>query len=277
MSLHVPLRPFYSDARGNRLAEWAVVDHSSGHHLWLRGSGEIVTQVLAAFPAYKVLPLPVSASIAWTHVLTGSDRLLEMTRDFLNLLKSIISLPNPTGIKTALALDWYKQPVDGLDAHSWLNTEIGELVSKGKYLYPNNNERQSEVGRDVVARVCDVVIRHTLLNQAELVLNVPGHDSTKVSFGSRMAATVASDLKLEQVPVKSHDKFRPASKNMTAAQQAEIIPGRFYIERSIRGRTALIVDDIFHTGTSMGETARAAISAGASVVYGVCAVRTMKK
>jgi hypothetical protein len=84
------------------------------------------------------VPLPASASTAWTHVLTGPTRLLETTRDFLKLLKSVISLPNPTGIKTALALDWYKQPIDGLDAHSWPNTGIGELVSKGKYKYPTH-------------------------------------------------------------------------------------------------------------------------------------------
>lgn len=277
MPLHVPLQPFYSDARGNRLAEWAVVDHSSGHHLWLRGSDEIATQVLAAFPTYRVVPLPASASITWTHALTGPDRLLATTRDFLNLLKLVISLPNPTGIRAVVALDWYKQPVDGLDSYSWPNTEIAELVSRGKYLYSANNERQSEVGRDVVARVCDVVTRHTLLNQAEVVLNVPGHDSSRVSFGSRMASTVANYLKLELVHVKSRDEFRTPSKNMTAAQQAEVISGRFYVECAVQERAVLIVDDVFHSGTSMGETALTAISAGASVVYGVCAVRTIRK
>jgi predicted amidophosphoribosyltransferase len=129
----------------------------------------------------------------------------------------------------------------------------------------------------VVARVCNVVTRHTLLNQAEVVLNVPGHDSRLPSFGSRMADTVARDLELEQVRVKSRDEFRPASKNLTTAQKAELIPGRFYTECSTQGRTALIVDDIFHAENSMGETARVAISAGATVVYGVCAVRIMRR
>ncbi len=277
MPPHVSPRPFYSDARGNRLVEWTTVDHNSGHHLWLRGSNEIVTQVLSAFPAYRKIPLPVSTSTTWTHVLSGPARLLATTQDFLNLLKSIISLPNPTGIRTALALDWYKQPVDDLDPYSWPNTEIGELVSRGKYLYRNDEERQSEVGRDLVTRVCNVVTRHTLLNQVEVVLDVPGHDSSQVSFGSRMAATVAKNLKLERVKVKSRDEFRPPSKSITATQGAELVSGRFYVECSIRGRTALIVDDVFHSGASMREVARAAISAGASTVYGVCAVRTMRR
>ncbi|MGH8601967.1 MAG: hypothetical protein ACREXR_04070 [Gammaproteobacteria bacterium] len=277
MPPHVSPLPFYSDVRGNRLAEWAAVDHNSGHYLWLRGSDEIVTQVLIAFPAYREMPLPVAASTAWTHVLNGPARLLAAAEDFLNLLKSVISLPNPTGIRVALALDWYKQPVDGMDPYSWPNTEVGELVSKGKYLYRTDGERQSEVGRDLVARVCDVVTRHTLLNQAEVVLDVPGHDSSQVSFGSRMAVTVARDLKLERVKVKSRDEFRTPSKNMTAPQQAELVSGRFYLECAIRGRVALIVDDVFRSGASMGETARTAISAGASAVYGVCAVRTRRR
>lgn len=277
MPLHVSPQPFDRDARGNRLAGWATVDHDSGHHLWLRGADEIVTQVLIAFPAYKAVPRPASASTAWTHVLSGPARLLATTRDFLNLLKSVISLPNPTGIRTALALDWYKQPVDGVDPYGWPNTEVGELVSRGKYLYRTNEKRQSEVGRDLVARVCDVVTQHTLLNQAEVVLDVPGHDSSQVSFGSRMADTVARDLELDRVKVKSRDEFRAPSKNTTAAQQAELVSGRFCMERSIRGCAALIVDDVFRSGTSMGEAARTAINSGASVVYGVCAVRTMRR
>lgn len=277
MPLHVSPQPFYRDARGNRLAEWAVVDHGSGHHLWLRGSDEIVTQVLIAFPVYRSVPLPASASTVWTHVLSGPARLLAETRNFLNLLKSVISLPNPTGIRIALALDWYKHPVDGLDPYHWPNTEVGELVSRGKYLYRTDDERQSEVGRDLVARVCDVVTRHTLLRQVDVVLDVPGHDASQVSFGSRMATTVARDLKLERVKVESRDEFRTPSKNTTATQQAELVSGRFYVERSIRGCAALIVDDVFRSGASMGETARTAISAGASAVYGVCAVRTMRR
>ncbi|MGH4010305.1 MAG: hypothetical protein ACRDTH_19460 [Pseudonocardiaceae bacterium] len=277
MDPHVSPQAFCCDARGNRLAEWATVDHDSGHYLWLRGSNEILTQVLVAFPVYREIPLPASASTAWTHVLSGPARLLATTKDFLNLLKSVISLPNPTGIRIALALDWYKQPVDGLDPYIWPNTEIGELVSRGKYLYRTDDERQSEVGRDLVARVCGVVTRHILLSQVEVVLDVPGHDSSQVSFGSRMAATVARNLKLERAKVKSRDEFRAPSKNMTATQQAEVVSGRFYMECSIRGRKALIVDDVFRSGASMGETARTAISAGASAVYGVCAVRTMRR
>jgi hypothetical protein len=277
MPLHGSPQPFYRDARGNRLAGWAAVDRDSGHDLWLRGSDEIATQVLIAFPAYRAVQLPASASIAWTHVLSGPARLLATTRDFLNLLKSVISLPNPTGVRTALALDWYKQPVDGLDSYSWPNTEVGELVSRGKYLYRTDGGRQNEVGRDLVARVCDVVTRHTLLRQVDVVLDVPGHDASQVSFGSRMATTVARDLKLERVKVKSRDEFRTLSKNTTATQQAELVSGRFYMGRPIRGCVALIVDDVFRSGASMGETARTAISAGAFAVYGVCAVRTMRR
>lgn len=277
MSHHASPQPFYRDARGNRLAEWATVDHDSGHNLWLRGSDEIVAQVLIAFPVYRSVSLPESASTAWTHVLNGPARLLATTRDFLDLLKSVVSLPNPIGVRTALALDWYKRPVEGLDAYRWPNTEVGELISRGKYLYRTNGERQSEVGRDLVARVCDVVTRHALLSRAELVLDVPGHDASQVSFGSRMATTVARDLKLERVKVRSRDEFRTPSKNTTATQQAELVSGRFYMERSIRGCVALIVDDVFRSGASMGEVARTAISAGASTVYGVCAVRTMRR
>jgi predicted amidophosphoribosyltransferase len=59
--------------------------------------------------------------------------------------------------------------------------------------------------------------------------------------------------------------------------RANILAGQFSIARDLHGRTALIVDDVFQSGASMAETARAARAAGANRVLGICAVRTLRK
>jgi len=92
-----------------------------------------------------------------------------------------------------------------------------------------------------------------------------------------MAATVARDLSKQRVRVKSRDEFRAPSKNLDAAQRADVISNRFYVETTIEGSIALVVDDVFRSGDSMNETARAALEAGASTVYGICSVRTMRR
>lgn len=270
-------QPFVSDTRGNRLADWGTVDDSAGHHLWLRGSDEVQAQIAAAAPTYAVVPLPPEAARAWTHVLRGPGRLLPRTKALLDLLMAVITLPRPTNIRTGLALDWYKRPAVGVDPYSWPNSEAGDLVSRGKYLYRFDDAKQREVGRKLVGLVCDIVTRHALLQQVDIILDVPGHDASQVSFGSRMAFTVSKDLNIERARVRCRDEFRAQSKNLDPVQRADVISNHFYVEESIEGGTALVVDDVFRSGDSMNETARAALAAGASSVYGICAVRTMRR
>ncbi len=269
--------PFGSDSRGNRLDAWTTVAHEAGHYLWLQGPHEVVVQLTTLAPDYTPMSLPDSARPTWTHVLTAPGRLRTNVAEFLDLLKIVVSLPSPVNINVALALDWYKQPVDGVDPYHWPNTELGDLVHRGKYLYRADADRQAEVGRDLVGRVCGVIDKHFLLRRAEIVLNVPGHDSKRVSFGSRMAATVAKNFNLPLARVRARDQFRPEAKDLHPSQRAELLSGQFYVETSLEGKKALIVDDVFRSGESMNEGARAALEAGAVRVYGICAVRTMRK
>lgn len=126
-------------------------------------------------------------------------------------------------------------------------------------------------------KVGAVIQAHPLLRKADIVLDVPGHDTERVSFGSRMAATVTRDFGIPRVRVNARDKFRPEAKSLDRAQRARILAGQFSIVDDLQGQTALIVDDTFHSGASMGETARAARVAGANRVFGICAARTRRR
>jgi predicted amidophosphoribosyltransferase len=122
-----------------------------------------------------------------------------------------------------------------------------------------------------------VIQGHPLLRKADVVLDVPGHDTERVSFGSRMAATVARDFGTPKIRVKARDKFRAEVKSVDPSQRAEVLAGQFSVTNALQGHTALIVDDVFHSGASMGEAARAARAAGANRVLGICAVRTRRR
>jgi hypothetical protein len=62
----------------------------------------------------------------------------------LELLGEVVSLPSLPPLKFAIALDWYKIPVDGVDSRDWPNTEVGELVHQGKYVYKLWKNRNGE-------------------------------------------------------------------------------------------------------------------------------------
>jgi predicted amidophosphoribosyltransferase len=132
----------------------------------------------------------------------------------------------------------------------------------GKYLYETQEEQKGIVGRDLAGRICNVISRHAVINGAEVILNVPGHDRNVVSFGPRLAATVAKYLRVPNLRVTAKSEFRPEAKSLSPMERAMFFGDEFIVPTEIRGRSALIVDDVFRSGGSMAAVAKAAREAG---------------
>ena len=278
MSGSVSYTPFHHDPRGNRLARWEVASAGTGHVLRLRGPVEVVEQVQGVAPEYQDITDLASAAGEWTHELVSPDHTVKReVRQLLELLGEVVSLPSLPAVKFAIALDWYKTPVDGVDPHDWSNTEVGELVFKGKYVYKTQEEQKSIVGRNLAGRVCNAISRHAALNSAQVILNVPGHDRNVVSFGPRLAATVARYRKMRALRVTAKSEFRPEAKSLSPMERAMFFDDEFIVPLEVRGRSALIVDDVFRSGGSMAAVAKAAREAGAREVFGICPTRTMRR
>jgi hypothetical protein len=278
MSIQATPPPFRSDSRANRLESWTTTnDSSAGHFLWLRTDDAVVAQLIKLAPDYSPRQLPPNSLVTWTHVFWSPDALRPDVAELLVVLGTTLTLSCPVTLDFVLALDWYKKPVEGISSTGWPNTETGELVHLGKHRYKTNGDRQAEVGRLLMKKMSAVIQGHPLLRKADVVLDVPGHDTERVSFGSRMAATVARDFGTPKIRVKARDKFRAEAKSMDPSQRAGVLAGQFSIAKDLQGHTALIVDDVFHSGASMGEAARAARAAGANRVLGICAVRTRRR
>lgn len=271
------VQPFFSDARGNRLDSWTVTPHGVGHHLWLRGTAEMAYQIRLAEPNYQEVSLPPSAGYQWTHVLFSPVGLRQEIVALLELLTRVITLPALEHVGAAYALDWYKVPQEGVDPYSWSNTDVGQLVNSGKYRYRSNPQEQARVGRALVGRLCAAVSPHPTLASAEVILDVPGHDTARVSFGSRVAATVAKDTQKRFVSTECRQPYRPEAKSLSSQQIAAMIRNQFYVAERLDGKAVLIVDDVFHSGQSLQEVARAARIAGAASVNALCGVRTMRR
>jgi hypothetical protein len=278
MSIQATPPPFRSDSRANRLESWTITrEGSAGHFLWLRTADAVVAQLRRLAPGYSPCQLRSNPLVTWTHVFWSPGALRLDVAELLAVLSVTLTLRCPVVLDFVLALDWYKTPADGVPATSWPNTETGELVSRGKYRYKTDGDHQAKVGLLLMQKMSVVIQGHPLLRKADVVLDVPGHDAERVSFGSRMAAKVARDFKVPKVRVKARDTFRAEAKSVDPLHRANILAGQFSIARDLHGHTALIVDDVFQSGASMAETARAARAAGANRVLGICAVRTLRK
>lgn len=275
--------PFHSDPRGNHLERWAHTRTQGGVLLWLRGPAEAARQVQAVAPWSQSRPLSLdSIAKGWTHVifvpqpLPGPPSISPSVLQLLALLKEIVSVPSSPAVDFCFALDWYKKP-EGEDSYRWPNTEVGDLVNSGKYRYREHAEPQATAGRALADRLCDVIGRHPLLRDASVILNVPGHDSRRVSFGSRLAATVAQRMGLPMSRVGTKSDFRPESKNL-GGEQLALLEDEFTVADAVQGQSVLIVDDVIRSGTSMAAVGKAARASGAAwPVLGICAARTMRR
>jgi hypothetical protein len=266
------------DSRGNRLDDWAVTETAEGHVLWLRGPEEAALQVVTLDPEYQRLARSATARSRWTHALRSAKPELEpAVQSLLDLLTEIITLPRRQNLDFAVALDWYKVPEIDVDPLQWRNTAVGDLVSSGKYQYRNNADLQRRAGLALVDMMFEAIDGHGILNQAAVIIDVPGHDSTRVSFGSRVATTIARRRRIPMVRVRARSKFRPEAKNLSAIERTRVLDNQFIVPDIVRSESVLIVDDVFKSGTSMKEVAKAARQSGASAVHGICGVRTISR
>jgi adenine/guanine phosphoribosyltransferase-like PRPP-binding protein len=56
-----------------------------------------------------------------------------------------------------------------------------------------------------------------------------------------------------------------------------VLEDEFIVSGEVRGRSVLIVDDFIRSGTSMAAVGKAARASGAYRVFGIGAVRTMRR
>jgi pyrimidine operon attenuation protein/uracil phosphoribosyltransferase len=271
--------PFQYDSRGNRLERWTTREAPGGHELWLRGSIDVVRQVQAVDPEYRRLPNSTVGSSGWTHALFSPEPEVKLlVRSLLDLLTEILSIPtSSSAIDLAVALDWHKVVIEGMDSNDWPRTEVGNLVWLGKYRYRERPKPQAAAGHALTGRICSVIDRHALLKAANIILDVPGHDSERVSFGPRLADAVARCKNLPFIRVQSRSPFRPQAKDLTGTGLAQVLDNEFAVPVDIRGRSVLIVDDVIRTGGSIAAVGKAARRAGASTVFGVAVTRTRRR
>jgi adenine/guanine phosphoribosyltransferase-like PRPP-binding protein len=198
--------------------------------------------------------------------------------DLIDVLQRSLTLPRGPSVDFALALEWYKVPEADVHPRNWRNTELGELVRRGKYWYtdPSRYEDLRTVGLALVARLRRLIDEHPLLSTVDAVVAVPGHDASVVSFGARLASSVARQEGLLLAKCVASTRYRTPAKNLDPAGRQVVIVGQFSCAVDLSNMRVLIIDDVYGSGTTVAETARAARAAGAVEVASLCAVRTMR-
>ena len=238
--------------------------------LFVSGPAGAITQIRLADPAYTL-----KSSTGQSYSLCGAGpQPTPETSTLLELLTGVLTVPCGSSLDFAIALDWFNTVVDGAVADL---TDLADHVHRAKHLYTplGDVERLKRVGRAVVNEIAEFVGRHPLLKTVDAIAAPPGHDPTVLSFGSRVAAGVAQRRGIPLVRCTASQERAPA-RSLAFSDRAGALGGQFRCPNDVSGQRILIVDDVYATGATVEETARALCAAGASHVASVAAIRTME-
>jgi Phosphoribosyl transferase domain len=272
--MRIFLPPFIPDSHGNRLESYKVVPVRDCDHvrLYLCGPQEVAEQALWMLqtPGARQIKLEEGQEREWSHRIHVDGPLPESVKQTLDLLKEVLTLVPRPHLDVGVALDLYKKPDPEVDPQQWPNTAAGSMVNAAKYW------SHPEAFDDLVDVLAKVVGHHKIYSAVDYVSSVPGHDTTKKSFGEQLAAALAKKLAKPLVSPRAAHAVRPAAKDRDNLETTLTLEDEFAFGTEVAGRVVLIVDDVYRTGQTMDAVAKAAKEAGAAAALGLAGAKTLR-
>lgn len=265
------------DRRGNRLGGFSLTRSrdDDNHFVNLLADESHVGQIEAVLAGQGCCRWDVRPSdrTEFTHRLRYDGPPRTWLSNTLRTLEEVLTVPDVADIDALLVLDFYKDPSSHDDPQQWANTQAGAWVNGAKYT--SNPLRRKKNGGALADKLADVIKNHRLLAQADCLISIPGHDQSHRSFGTQLAAAVASRVGEDIYQTRSRSRLRPQAKE-AGQRDADELAEDFIVDPMVSGQIVLIVDDVVRSCTSMSAVAKSARAQGAAVVLGLGGAKTMR-
>ncbi len=259
---------FRWEKRGDKIATYRVVGWQGGTAVLLDCPDWIRDQIEKIYGSACERRDP-AASVAedFNHALffpLGAPDGLDET---LALLSNVLSIPAPDHVDVAVTLDWYTQPDNEGDlAHTpagyWIHTT--KHASHPEWSTSRNSRRL------MVNALTETIKAHPLYAGATAIVASPGHLADGRSFGEILAREVAAKVGIPFVETTA-----PGERAQQKEGAARDLTQEFTVQGVLSG-DVIVLDDVYHTGSSASGAAAAAKRAGADRVHSLTVARTIR-
>lgn len=227
-----------------------------------------------AFPDLKHIGWrPDTRGTCFTFIKQCSTEQRAKLADFLELLNTVLLLTPARCLQShfsdelteAYALGFNFQPGMSLLAY----TTVGQLEQKAK------EQRTAWAIEDLAARLAETIRRHPTLHRADFIAAMPRRPSSRfhlpIELVDRLAVLLGrpTGLALEKVEL-------PKMRRLTLPKKLQFLTGAFHLHESVCGKSVLIIDDLFQSGSSAWSLARFLKAHGAREVYALACVKSRR-
>ena len=152
-------------------------------------------------------------------------------------------------------------------------SKVGTLVNQAKDYTRRQPFQDRPATQQLVARVMNFIDKHPRYRRANAIAFAPSSNpSTTQTLPSTVARVIAKELRkplispVRKVAIPSQKDYEESEAEKT---RSEVQLNTVQITRPIRGEKIVIIDDLYETGSTMGEVARALRDSGATEVLGL--------
>lgn len=212
-----------------------------------------------------------------TYIKYASEKDAEDLHKLCHLLKQNIFIDDD--LTECFALDYHSQlSHDG----RWKRTQLGEIVRDAKPYDRGFNSGSKSSAERIVRWINEFFLPyHPTYLFADLIVSVPPSNPNKFfdlpEYIARRISESWSGFEFCSSAIKKIRATRPMKECKTIEEKIDNIKDAFQVDSNVfRNQSVLIIDDIYQTGFSLNELARTLFLAGAKLVLGLVATKTLK-
>ena len=166
------------------------------------------------------------------------------------------------------------------DEGQWSRTQVGELVYRakdyrGQYAWRDTNAIEV-IGRHLLGFVND----HPRYYRADVVVTSPSSDPEKIrnlpwALASNLSGSTEKQL-IVPIRLRRIPSLKGYNEDDIGISRSEVQQGTVSVSERLDFKTVIILDDLYHSGSTIKEVARACRSQGACAILGLAVTKNAK-